>query len=231
MHPKQLALVEGALDAIGAECLRSPVATLNAGHLKALLVERLLRDGAAVLERGASAREGKLLRLAGEVVKVERHAIARPPRAGRAPRTADLRVLDPIALSLELHARSALAGTDRTLARALGDRMDAVAAGTSDVMLLACERRAWDALRVERPGADGEPPALARMCAALLPPSAELSDERARREPTLGGRAWRVLAAITPMVYGAQRVVAALWPARRPPPPDGAPAQLDVFED
>jgi hypothetical protein len=231
MHPKQLALIESALDAVVAECLRSPVATLEAGHLRTLLTEHFLRAGAGVLERGATSAEGRLLRLRDEVVKVERVRLERRERTGgRPPRLPDLRLADPIALGLDLWARSTLAAAGRLAPRALHERLDALAAGTSDVLLLACDRRAYDALRVERAAEGGQPPVLARLCAALLPPSATLGDERTSAAPSMARRSWRTLAVMTPMVFGAQRVVVALWPAQRPVTEASAAPQLDAFE-
>jgi hypothetical protein len=231
MHPKQLALLESALDAVAAECLRSPVATLNAGHLKAMLAEHFLRLGAALLERGATASEGRVLRLTDDVVKAERCRVdVGAPRNGRPPRTPDLRLCDPIALSMDLWTRSALAGPDRLAPRALHERLAALAAGTTDVLLLASDRRGYDALRVERSAEGEQPPALARLCAALLPPSASLDDTRTAASPTLNRRPFRSLAVITPMVFGAQRVIVALWPAQRAAPPTAAAAQLDAFD-
>lgn len=232
MHPKQLALLEEAHGATLAECLRSPVATLNAGHLKAVLVEQLLRGGACVMERGSSASEAKLLRMVDEVVKVERHAVS-PARAnggGRPPRPADLRLAAPTKLDLDLFTRSAMASPDRMAARALLDRVDALGAGTSDALLLACDRRGYDALRVKRSAEGEQPSVLATLCAALLPPSAELGTEPASLSPTLNGRAWAVIGAITPMVFGVQRVVVALRPIRRAGPMETIGAgQLDAF--
>ena len=231
MHPKQIALLEGALDAVAAECLRSPVATLNAGHLKAFLVEHFLRAGAGVLERGASGAEGKVLRLAGEVVRVERVPIERKGGAngGRPPRAADLRLCEPIALALDVYARSALASPDRLAPRALLDRLGALEAGSADALILACDRRLWDGMRVERAAEGEEPAELSRLCAALLPPSGNLTDERTRTTPAVNRRPYTVIAAITPMVFGAQRVVAAVWRPQKSAGTAAAAAQLDAF--
>lgn len=229
MLPRQLALVDDAIDAVAAECLRSPVATMHAGHLRAVVAERWLRSGCTVVERGASASERRLVRLVDDVVQVERGSAPPGPHAGRPPRLPDLRVGAPVVLGLDLWARGATSPADRHLGRQLHDRLDAVAAGTSDLLLLACDRRAWDALRVERTTADGSPAALPRLCASLLPASATLRDERVESAPTLGGRRWRVVAAMTPMVFGAQRVVAALWAARRPSASVRVDVQLDAF--
>jgi hypothetical protein len=232
MHPKQLALIEGALDAIAGGCVRSAVATLNAGHLKAVLVEHLLRAGAGVVERGASSSEGRLLRMGvDDVVRVERVAVDRPPlpAPGARPRVADLRVIEPVALALELWSRSALVAPDRTGPRALLERFGALAAGSADALVIACDRRAWDALRVER-AAEGETPSeLSRLCAALLPPSSALGPERTRSEARVGGRGYGLMAVVTPMVFGAQRVVAAVWPGQRRVAVTTA-AQMDAFE-
>jgi hypothetical protein len=233
MHAKQLALLHAALDAAFAECLRSPVATLNAGHLRAVLVEGLLRSGASILERGARASERRLLRLAEDVVRVERvPAEPRPPGAngGRARYSfADLVIREPAALALGLHARSALGAPDRTASRTLLDRFDALDAGSSDVLLIACDRRQWDGLRLDRRAADGEPAALSRLCATLLPATSALSEEWGETSVRLGGRGWVSRVAVTPMVFGAQRVVGAVWPTRRGDAVAVAPLQLDAF--
>lgn len=232
MLPRQLALVDDALDAVATECVRSPVATMNAGHLRAVVAERWLRDGCTVVERGSTASERRLVRLVEDVVQIERGpAPADARRNGRPPRPADLRLVAPVVLGLDLWARGATSPADRLLGRQLHDRLDAVAAGTSDVLLVACDRRAWDALRVERTTADGSPAALSRLCAALLPPSPTLGAERSTATPTLGGRRWTVVAAMTPMVFGAQRVVAALWTSKRSAELPAERAQLDAFDE
>ena len=230
MDPRQLTLLAGALDAVAAECVRSPVATLNSGHLRAVLVEHFLRSDAALFERGQSAAEGRLLRMTGEVIRAEPHVLpARPRAAGRPPRTPDLRLLDPVALGVDVYARGALAPAERDASRTLLDRFSAIASGASHALVLACDRRAWDALRVERPGADARPTELSRLCAAILPPSATLSAEPVETSPSLGGRPWGVRALITPMVFGVQRVAAVVWARRLAAAVREAPPQLDAF--
>ena len=230
MDPRQLTLLAGALDAVAAECVRSPVATLNSGHLRAVLVEHFLRSDAALFERGATASDGRLLRMAGEVIRAEPHVL--PPRArgtGRPQRLPDLRLLDPVALGVDVYARGALAPAERDASRLLLDRFASLANGGSHALLLACDRRAWDLLRVERPGADARPTELSRLCAAILPPSASLGAEPAEWSPSLGGRAWGVRAVITPMVFGVQRVAAVVWARRVAAVVHEAPPQLDAF--
>lgn len=230
MDSRQLTLLAGALDAVAAECVRSPVATLNTGHLRAIVVEHLLRSGAAIFERGATASEGRLLRLAGEVIRAEPHVLpGRARGAARPPRASDVRVLDPIALGVDLHARGALAPADRDASRQLLDRFSALASGASHALLLAVDRRSWDSLRVERAGADAQPTELSRLCAALLPASASLAAEPCDSTPTLGSRPWSVRAAITPMVFGVQRVAAVVWARKTAAVTEPAPPQLDAF--
>jgi hypothetical protein len=230
MHPKQLALIEAALGAVADECVRSPVATMSAGHLRAVVAERLLRDGATLVERGASAAERRLVRLVDDVVQVERADSPRAAHRGRLPRSPDLRVVSPVLLGVDLWARGALSPAERLGGRWLHERIAALADGTSDVLLLACDRRAYDALRVARTGADGEPAALPRLCAALLPPSRSLGTEPMLAAPTLGGRRWGARATLTPMVFGAQRIALALWAERRVAVTCAADPQLDAFE-
>ena len=76
MQPSQLALIEHLLHLAATECVQSPTATWGAQHLKATLVRELLRDGCAVLEPTARPREGKLLRLEGDVVRTDRRRLA-----------------------------------------------------------------------------------------------------------------------------------------------------------
>lgn len=230
MDPRQLTLIAGALDAVAAECVRSPVATLNSGHLRAIVVEHFLRAGAAIFERGATSSDGRVLRLTGDVIRSEAHVL--PPRgraSGRPPRMPDLRLLDPVALGLDLHARGALAAPDRDASRILLERFASLASGASHALLIACDRRAWDSLRVERPGADARPTELSRLCSALLPASATLDPEPTDSSPTLAGRPWSVRATITPMVFGVQRVVGVVWPRKVICPAEPAGSQLDAF--
>ena len=229
MHPTQLALIEDAAGAIAAECMRSPVATLNAGHLRAVVAEHLLRAGATIVERGARATERRLVRLVDDVVQIEQDAREARAARGRPPRPADLRVGAPVVLGIDLWARSVMA-PDRHASARLLERLGALADGHSDLLLVACDRRAYDALRVDRRTADGEPASLSRLCTALLPPSASLADALSVSAPTLGTRRWGAAAAITPMVFGAQRVVAALWTAKRAGAGADSRAQLDAFD-
>ena len=220
------------LDAVAAECVRSPVVTWSAAHLEAIVAEQLLRAGAALLERGNTAAEEKLVRLTEQVLKVERVSLEPRHRfrAGRGRRVADLRVLDPVHLAVDLWARSSAAASDRLGGRALRERLAALVDGHVDALVLACDRRVWDALRVERPGADGEPSEVSRLCALLLPPSSALADDASESTPRLGGRGYRVNARVTPMVFGVQRVVAAVWPSMRPAELPIEIPQLDAFE-
>jgi hypothetical protein len=230
MDPRQLTLLAGALDAVAAECVRSPVATLNSGHLRAILVEHFLRAQAALFERGATAAEGRLVRMTGDVIRAEAHVLpARPRGAGRAPRIPDLRLLDPVALGIDVYARGALAPAERDASRLLLDRFAALASGASHALVLACDRRAWDALRVVRPGADARPTELSRLCATLLPASAALTPEPSESTPVLGGQPWGVRALITPMVFGVQRVIAVAWARRIVAAAEPAAPQLDAF--
>ncbi|HYD51126.1 MAG TPA: hypothetical protein VEA99_00815, partial [Gemmatimonadaceae bacterium] len=95
MHPKQLALIDDAVGVLAAECVRSPVATLNAGHVRAVLVEHLLRGGATIVERGATAAERRLVRLVDDVVQIETDARESRTTRRRPPRPADLRLCAP----------------------------------------------------------------------------------------------------------------------------------------
>jgi len=228
MHPKQLALVHDVVGAMAAECLRSPVATYNAGHLRAVVAAHLLRAGATLVERGATGAERRLVRMVDDVVHVERDGREPSAARGRPPRVADLRVGAPVVLGIDLWARSVLA-PDRLASPRLHERLTALADGHTDLLLVACDRRAYDGLRVERRGADGEPAALSRLCGTLLPASAALTESPAPFAPTLAGKRWGCVAAMTPMVFGAQRVVLALWAGSRAARTD-APAQLDAFD-
>ena len=230
MDLRQLTLLAGALDAVAAECVRSPVATLNDGHLRAVLVEHFLRADAAIFERGATSCEGRLVRLSGDVIRADPHVLPpRPARAGRPARAPDLRLLDPVALGLDVHARGALAAAERDASRSLLDRFAALASGATHALALACDRRAWDALRVQRPGAGGGPTELSRLCGALLPATATLAAEPAESSPSIGGRPWGVRALITPTVFGVQRVAAVVWCRRTARIAPEAPRQLDAF--
>jgi hypothetical protein len=228
MHPTQLALIEDAVGAVAAECVRSPVATMNAGHLRAVLAEHLLRAGATIVERGAKAGERRLVRLVDDVVLIEHDTRDARAVRGRPRRPADLRIGAPVVLGIELWARSAMA-PDRLAAARLEERLGALADGHADLLLLACDRRAYDTLRVERRGADGEPAALSRLCGTLLPASASLDGSITRAAPTLAARRWGTAASITPMVFGAQRVVLALW-ATKKAVAEVAASQLDAFD-
>ena len=75
MRPTQLALLQSVLDAAVAACLGGVAATLESAHLRALLLERLLGEGCAILEPAAEPGRGRLLRLTDEVVRVERTAL------------------------------------------------------------------------------------------------------------------------------------------------------------
>ena len=231
MQPKQVALLERALDLVLAECVRSPVATWHAAHLEALLVEHLLREGAAVLERANAPGEEKLLRMTDEVLRVERCSLdARHRlRPGRGRRAADIRVWEPVPFALDLYARSSAAAADRLASRALRERLLSLG-DSSDALLLACDRRAWDALRIDRSEGEEQPPALARLCALMLPASATLGPERVALQQRVSGRVFHGAACISPMVFGVQRVVAALWPAQRGGEGTSVAPQLDAFE-
>ena len=231
MHPTQHALIESTLLAVADECVRSPVATMSAGHLRAVVAERLLREGATLVERGATSSQRRLVRLVDDVVQVERGEAPSPASRARPSRTPDLRIGAPVLLGIDLWARGALSPAERLGGRWLHERIAALGDGTSDVLLLACDRRAYDALRVARTGADGEPAALPRLCAALLPPSASLGAEPTAAAPTLANRRWGTRAVLTPMVFGAQRVALALWAERRVRSTSVAAPQLDAFEE
>ncbi|HEY0969724.1 MAG TPA: hypothetical protein VGE02_01975 [Gemmatimonadales bacterium] len=234
-------LLEQLLDVVHAECVRSPAATTDAVHLRAVLFDRLLADGHGILEPSSEARVGRLLRLVDDVVRVERVPV--PPRArsgGRPVRPADLRVWTPGRLDLELHARGTFRAPATSDTRALHHRLARLAAGVSDALVLACDRRSYDALR-RGPGAaleDGDVrvprPDLAALAAAVLPPSSTLAQSFGEGEVELGrSRRWAVRGAVTPMVFGVQRVVLALRPSSAGRAVAAvaatAPVQLDAF--
>lgn len=245
MRPTQRALLQSTLDAALEACLRSPVATLDGAHLRAVLLGALLERGCAVLEPAAAPRRGKLLRLVEEVVRVER--VPLPPRPGaatgrRAPRPPDLRVWQPERLDLEVHARGTFAVPAPGAGRALLERLGRLASRATDAVVLACDRRSYDALR--RPVAgratapaheDAAPPPspLAALCGAVLPPSCSLGSGFEEHEADVGrGRVYVAVGAVTPMVFGVQRVVVGLamrGAAARSPDEEAAAAQLDAF--
>lgn len=212
-------LLEQLLDIVHAECVRSPAATVDAVHLRAVLLDRLLADGHGVLEPSTEARVGRLLRLVDDVVRVERVPV--PPRrtagGGRPMRAADMRIWTPERLDLELYARGTFRAPATSGTRALHERLARLAAGASDALLLACDRRSYDALR-RGPGltadeVDPRTPSsdLAALAAAVLPPSSSLSPSFGEGESELGrGQRWTTLGAVTPMVFGVQRVVLVL---------------------
>ena len=80
MRPTQRALLQTTLDLALATCLRSPVATADGAHLRAVLLGELLGAGCALLEPAAEPRRAKLLRLVDDVVRVER--VPLPPGWG-----------------------------------------------------------------------------------------------------------------------------------------------------
>lgn len=238
----QLILLEQLLQAATTECVHSPTATWSAQHLKATLVRALLTGGCAVLEPGARPREGKLLRLVDDVVRVERAALPerRVAGGGRRPvRAPDLRVWEPERLDVELVARGTFAPAARDLGRAVLDRFGRLASRATDALVLVCDRRSYDALRRGSGSADGaaegcEPRALAALCAAVLPPSGALSAAGLASfdADVGGGRVYAGRARVTPMVFGVQRVVAAVWLASGATTAldcGGELAQLDAF--
>lgn len=232
MRPTQLALLHDVLHAAQAACERGAAATLDSAHLRALLFERLLEDGCTLLEPTAEPGQGRLLRLDEAVVRTERVALpAAGEGRGRAARPPDLRVWAPERLGIDVHARGTFARPGRDAGAALLHRVARLARRESDVLLLACDRRSYDRLRWLRgadapaegasarrgrgkaPGADGDDGAALRaLCAAVLPPSAALGAELSEHEVDVGrGMVYVAQAAVTPMVFGVQRVVAGLW--------------------
>lgn len=236
MRPTQRALLQTTLDLALATCLRSPVATADGAHLRAVLLGELLGAGCALLEPAAESRRAKLLRLADDVVRVERVPLPPGPPGRRRPRPPDLRLWHPERLDVEVHARGAFALPPAGAGRLLHERLARLAARATDVVLLACDRRSYDVLR--RPpagrgeGEGGHTP-LSALCAAVLPPSCTLAADFEEAECDVGrGQRWLSIGAVTPMVFGVQRVVVALTlRAGTPRPLDAEPAaaQLDAF--
>lgn len=223
------------LDLALGECLRSPVATVGAEHLRAVLVERLLAEGAAILEPGPRAGEGRLVTLRDDIVRRERVTV--PPTTDAAERRArhpDLRVQAPERLALDLHVRGALSRPARDGGRALLERLERLTSGATDALLVACDRRSYDALRRD-PSTASLPPRearLAALCAVILPPSVALADAPMPMVSQVrGGRTYVATAAVTPMVFGVQRVVALLQlrAAGRAREPRSRVVQLEVF--
>src|SRR5690554_5423953 len=89
------------------ECVRSPAATVDGGHLRGVLLDRVLRAGHGVVEPTAEARMGRLLRLDDDVMRVERVALSarRATAGGRPARPPDLRLWTPERLDVDLFAR------------------------------------------------------------------------------------------------------------------------------
>ena len=236
MRPTQRALLQSTLDLALATCLRSPVATADGAHLRAVLLGELLGAGCAVLEPAAEPRRAKLLRLVDDVVRVERVPLPSAPPGGRRPRPPDLRLWHPERLDVEVHARGAFALPPAGSGRRLHERLARLAARATDVVLLACDRRSYDVLR-RPPGAQGADAGghtpLSALCAAVLPPSCALTADFQETESDVGrGQRWLAIGAVTPMVFGVQRVVVALTLRAGGPrslDAEPAPAQLDAF--
>ena len=256
MRPTQLALLHTVVRAAQAACERAAAATLDAAHLRGLLFERLLEDGCTLLEATGEPGRGRLLRLDDAVVRRERVALPAPAEGGvRAPRPPDLRLWAPERLGVDVHARGTFARPARDAGAALLQRLARLARRESDALVLACDRRSYDRLRWvgtnrEAPGVgaaapgrrgrtnarkgDGEDAAALRaLCAAALPPSAALGGELSEHEAEVGrAMTYVASAAVTPMVFGVQRVVVGLWlraGARRGVMSPPTALQLDAF--
>jgi hypothetical protein len=255
MRPTQLALLHSVVRAAQAACEHAAAATLDAAHLRGLLFERMLEDGCTLLESTGEPGQGRLLRLDDAVVRVERIAL---PGVGdgrtRVARPPDLRLWTPERLGVDVHARGSFVRPGRDAGAALLHRLARLARRESDVLLLACDRRSYDRLRWLPSARDGDlaagvpvrrgrptvregdaedAAALRALCAAVLPSSAALHGEPAEHEAEVGrGMTYVAHAAVTPMVFGVQRVVVGLWlrgGARARVAGDAAELQLDAF--
>ena len=219
------ALLRPVLDAAYAECVGSPVATLGDDHLRAVLAAALLRAGHSLLEPTARPGHGRLLRLVDDVVRVESHPL---PRATDAA----LRVRGTDRLDLGVHARGVF-GSARARGVPLAARLARLASGRMDAVVLACDRRSYEALRRVHGATADAPAAVTVLCRDVLPSWERLTPDFAVHETLAAGRSWAMLAATTPMVFGVQRVVAGVWvrpPARRQRPASAGDAeQLDAF--
>ncbi|HEX3158635.1 MAG TPA: hypothetical protein VHQ45_08960 [Gemmatimonadaceae bacterium] len=222
------ALLRPVLDAAHAECVGSPVATLGDDHLRAVLAAAMLRAGHSLLEPAARPGQGRLLRLVDDVVRVESHPL---PRAAA---DAALRVRGTERLDVAVHARGVFGGP-RGRGAPLAVRLARLASGRMDAVVLACDRRSYEALRRTHAAAAGAPAAVTVLCRDVLPAWDQLTPEFSVHETLAAGRSWAVLAATTPMVFGVQRVVAGVWvrpPARRrgsATTAAGHAEQLDAF--
>ncbi|HEU4628968.1 MAG TPA: hypothetical protein VFS08_04460 [Gemmatimonadaceae bacterium] len=256
MRSTQLTLLRTVLHAAQAACEHGAAATLDSAHLRALLFERLLEGGCTLLEPMGEPGQGRLLRLDDAVVRTERVALPVPGGGRRrAPRPPDLRIWAPERLELDVHARGTFARPGREAGAVLLQRLARLGRRESDALLLACDRRSYDRLRWfpgraavatddaqgglarrrrESVRSDGdEPSALRALCAAVLPPSASLGAEPTEHAVEVGrGTVYEARAVVTPMVFGVQRVVAALWlrgGARSRSELDTEALQLDAF--
>ena len=251
MRPTQLALLHSVVTAALAVCEHAVAATLDAAHLRGLLFARLLEEGCTLLEATGEPGRGRLLRLDDAVVRTERVALPAANDGRRAARPAELRLWAPERLGVDVHARGTFARPGREAGPALRERLARLARRESDALLLACDRRSYDRLRwlpVVREGEGGretrgtrrdgsgdgeEAAALRALCAAVLPPSTALGGEPVGHEVEVGrGTTYVAEAAVTPMVFGVQRVVVGLWRrggASRCVADDGLPLQLDAF--
>lgn len=241
MDASQVALLDELLGIAYDACVRSPAATASAAHLKAVLFDAMLGRGGAIVEPASRAGFARVLRLVDDVVRIERVAVPRSSGAPERPsRPADLQLHAPARLRVELHARGGLMTPPREAPRLLHERLQRLTTGQADALVLVCDRRSYDGIRRgprstagdDAPAPSAPSAAHARLWRAILPASASLVSELAPHETAVaGGARFIVMAAVTPMVFGVQRIVAGvrIRGVRRGPGERAAEVQLDAF--
>lgn len=210
MEIPQLTAFRAVLQAIFAECARSPVATMMENHLKVVVLETLLPMGYGFLEGSSRKGVGKVLRLRDGLVKIEvcdRPTMNADPDSECARNSPDIRIWDPCRLIIELQARCCYGTQDTLFSKNLADDFSRVRRKDADAFILACDRPIYDALRGIKKDNRGRKALYSEVFERLLPDSELLSNRFADALTRSYDGCYMVLGARTPPVFGMQRVV------------------------
>jgi hypothetical protein len=217
MTREQLAATRVLLNALKKECAANPIATLNESHLKVVGALGLLRAGYSILE--ASTKNCcKALKLTEERLTIESRpklVMAAGVGAAESRNSADLRVIEPIRVVIELQARSAAGSQDALFSKNIVDDLNRVREGRADVFIFVCDWSIYQPLRGLRTDKRGRRATDARLMASVFPVREQVPWNCPDPLTSICKYDGLATGAVRTLYHGEDRILSATWRIRK----------------
>jgi hypothetical protein len=209
------AAIVAAVRAIAQELRTGLLPTIAEGHIRVVVLEALIREGLTLREGGYDSKVDKLLRLTSGRVSVRRvpRIKARAVEGlGGNFHTVDVRVEEPIKLSLLLKVASSHGVRDYLVHKLIRKDVDQIRGGGADALIIATDRKPYDVFRGDRRVRAERSAEGPNQFAVIFPASHSIGEGEVGRDSIVREPDASWLAVRTGGATDTERLVLAWWP-------------------